>query len=224
MANKLAKAFVKTRLGKKIRLAIKKRHGDYSVANKSKCKFTLYLDGKGHKIIIEENVKLEKPYFQFRGTNNTLIIKKGVRLGKDCAFFLEGNGLTITIDENSSFVQKCSFHAQEENLSIYVGKGCLFSHDIIVRTSDAHPIFDLNTKERLNIAKSVVIEDSVWVAPHSEIFKGATVGKGSIIGSNTTVTKSVPQNSLVVGRPQKIIKENVFWTHEDVLGVYKNLD
>ena len=68
MANKLAKAFVKTRLGKKIRLAIKKHHGDYSVANKSKCKFDLFLNGKGHKIIIEEGdcleilEKLQEPY------------------------------------------------------------------------------------------------------------------------------------------------------------------
>lgn len=224
MAKKLTKAFLKTPLGKKLRLFVKKCKGDYTINNKSKSKFKLFLNGKGHKIIIEKDCVLNKPYFQFRGNNNTLIIKKGVSLGKECAFFLEGNNLTITIDEYSSFVEKCYFHAQEENLSIYVGKRCMFSHDITVRTSDAHPIYDLQTKERLNIAKSVTIEDDCWIAPHSEIFKGAIVGKGSIVGSNTTITKPVPNNTLVVGRPQKVIKENICWSHEDILGVYKNLE
>lgn len=218
MFEKTKKILLQTNFGKKLRLIIKKRHGDFTVKNKSKSKLKLYVKGKGHSIIIEEGCTLQKPYIQFRGNNNTLIIKKGVEIGNDCSIFLEGNNLNVTIDEKATFVEKCSIIAQEENLSIYIGKRCMFSHDIVVRTSDSHSIYDIHTKERLNFGKSVIIEDDCWIAPHSEIFKGATVGAGSIVGSNTTVTKFVPKNSLVVGRPQRIAKENVYWTREDAIG------
>ncbi len=218
MFEKTKKALLKTKFGKKLRLLVKKRKGDYTVQNKSKSKIKLYIKGKGHSVIIEEDCILQKPYIQFRGNNNTLVIKKGVEIGNDCSIFLEGNNLTVTIDEKATFVEKCSIVAQEQNLSVYIGKRCMFSHDVVVRTSDSHSIYDMQTKERINVAKSVVVEDDCWILPHSEIFKGATVGAGSIVGSNTTITKDVPKNSLVVGRPQKIVKENVYWTREDAIG------
>lgn len=108
-------------------------------------------------------------------------------------------------------------NAQEENTCIIIGNDCMFSNHIIVRTSDAHPIYDLNSNKRINLPQSILIGDHVWVAPDSKIMKGAEVGNGSIIGSNTLVTKPIPQNSLAVGIPAKVIKENVKWTREDVL-------
>lgn len=165
MFEKTKKILLQTNFGKKLRLIIKKRHGDFTVKNKSKSKLKLYVKGKGHSIIIEEGCTLQKPYIQFRGNNNTLIIKKGVEIGNDCSIFLEGNNLNVTIDEKATFVEKCSIIAQEENLSIYIGKRCMFSHDIVVRTSDSHSIYDIHTKERLNFGKSVIIEDDCWIAP-----------------------------------------------------------
>lgn len=44
--------------------------------------------------------------------------------------------------------------------------------------------------------------------------KGAVIGDGAIIGSDTTITKPVDPNTLVVGRPQKVVKTGVKWTRE----------
>lgn len=40
---------------------------------------------------------------------------------------------------------------------------------------------------------------------------GVSVGEGSIVATNFTVTKNVPQRSLVAGSPAKVIKENIEW-------------
>ena len=40
---------------------------------------------------------------------------------------------------------------------------------------------------------------------------GVTIGEGSVIAANATVTKDVPPRSFVGGSPAKIIKENIEW-------------
>ena len=52
----------------------------------------------------------------------------------------------------------------------------------------------------------VIIEDNVWVGEFAAILKGVTVGKGSIIGSHSVVTKDVPPYSIAVGNPARIVR------------------
>lgn len=93
----------------------------------------------------------------------------------------------------------------------------MFSNHIIVRTSDSHPIYDMATGNRINPAKDIYIGDHVWIAPDTKIMKGAVIGNGSIIGSNSMVSKEIPANSLAVGMPAKVVKQDIKWTREDII-------
>ena len=126
---------------------------------------------------------------------------------------MEGDNITIRIGKNSTFTQIVHFCAQENGQSIDVGEDCMFSNTIIVRTSDSHAIYDDNGI-RINQPKSVRIGNHVWIAPNSKIMKGATIGDGCVIGSNSFVTKDIPSNSLAVGSPAKVVRENIKWTRE----------
>lgn len=53
---------------------------------------------------------------------------------------------------------------------------------------------------------AIVIEDDVWIGERSTILKGVTVGKGSIVASNSVVTKNVPPMSIVAGNPARVVK------------------
>lgn len=55
--------------------------------------------------------------------------------------------------------------------------------------------------------KRVVIEDNVWLGELVTVLPGVTIGKGSIIGSNSVVSKSIPPHSIAVGSPAKVIKQ-----------------
>jgi len=38
---------------------------------------------------------------------------------------------------------------------------------------------------------------------------GVTIGKGTVIGAGSVVTKSIPEYSIAVGNPAKVIKRRI---------------
>ena len=170
------------------------------------------ITGIGHFIKIGYNTTLQNISVRMRGSNNRLIFGDDCSIGAECSFWLEGSNLEIIIGNRTSMTWKVHVNAQEYNNSIIIGEDCMFSNNIIIRTSDGHPIYDKNI--RTNIAKSVIIGDHVWIAPNSKVMKGSHIGEGCIIGSDSMVTKDIPAYSLAVGHPAKVVKSNVKWTRE----------
>ncbi len=52
----------------------------------------------------------------------------------------------------------------------------------------------------------IIIEDDTWIGANSIITAGIKIGKHSIIGSGSVVTKNIPSFSVAVGNPAKVIK------------------
>lgn len=90
----------------------------------------------------------------------------------------------------------------------------MLSNTISIRTSDSHPIYSLYSTKRLNNADNVILKNHVWIAPNVKIMKGVRIEEGSIIGTDTIVTKNIPAHALAVGHPAKIVKSEIKWTRE----------
>ena len=76
--------------------------------------------------------------------------------------------------------------------------------------NDSHP----NTipASRSLFAKSVLIEDNVWLGEFVSVLPGVTIGEGTIVGANSVVSKSLPPYVIAVGAPAKPIKKFNFET------------
>jgi acetyltransferase-like isoleucine patch superfamily enzyme len=61
--------------------------------------------------------------------------------------------------------------------------------------------------ERNLSSKPVIIKDNVWVGESVCIMSGVTIGYGSIIGALSVITRDVPELSIVVGNPGRVIKK-----------------
>lgn len=188
--------------------------GGVILVDKGRTRIKKDIEGANNYITIGNDSILNDVSIRIHGNNNTLEFGDNCVIGEDCSFWIEGNNITIRIGDSCTFTQKVHFCAQEDYRSIVVGDDCMFSNEIIVRTSDSHPIYDIDSGKRINIPGNVIIGNHVWVAPSSRIMKGASVGSNSIIGSNTMVTGVVPDNSLAVGCPSKVVKSNITWTRE----------
>jgi len=66
-------------------------------------------------------------------------------------------------------------------------------------------------KQGISIKSEVVIGEGAWIGENVSII-GASVGKNSIIGANSVVTKDIPAYSIAVGAPAKVIKQFNFKT------------
>lgn len=66
---------------------------------------------------------------------------------------------------------------------------------------------DASTKDFLGYTKigRVNIGDHVFIGAESVVLPGVTIGSNVIIGANSTVTHDIPDNSVAVGSPARVI-------------------
>ena len=101
-------------------------------------------------------------------------------------------------------------------VSLCVGEDCMFAVNTTLRTFDSHAIVDLIEARQINLPKCLTIARHIWFGQDSLIMPATSmIHEGSIIGARSIVTKAVLKNSLVVGMPGKVVKENVSWTRAD---------
>lgn len=62
-------------------------------------------------------------------------------------------------------------------------------------------------------ALPITIEDDVWLGEFVSVLAGVRIGKGSIIGTMSTVTRDIPPYSIAVGSPARVIKRFNFVTN-----------
>lgn len=57
------------------------------------------------------------------------------------------------------------------------------------------------------IARPIVISDSVWIGGGAILLPGVRIGQNAVVGAGAVVTRDVPANSVVAGNPARVIRE-----------------
>lgn len=167
-------------------------------------------NGRDNKIKINSRLKgIGKLKIIISGNNNNVIIGEKCLLYRTNIIFIQGSNNTVEIGNHVTFDQDVSIVCCE-GTTVRVGDDCMFAKGVRIRTSDQHPIYDLSS-ERINQSRNVTIGEHVWIGATCLIMKGVEIGRGSIIGINSMVTKSIPENVIAVGSPCKVIKKEVRW-------------
>ena len=91
---------------------------------------------------------------------------------------------------------------------VYIGKDCAIAPNCMIIGGN-HKFDDknINIKEQGSSNKGITIQSNVWIGANSVILDGVTIGSGSVIGAGSVVTKSIPEMSIAVGNPCKVIRE-----------------
>ena len=59
------------------------------------------------------------------------------------------------------------------------------------------------------LSRPTTIGSDVWIGYGAIILSGVAIGNSSVIGAGSVVTKDVPQNSIVVGNPGRVIGQRL---------------
>lgn len=62
-------------------------------------------------------------------------------------------------------------------------------------------------RDDIEYAKPVSIGDDCWIGGHAVILPGVTIGKGCTIAAGSLVTKDVPEWSVAMGNPARVVRK-----------------
>jgi len=91
---------------------------------------------------------------------------------------------------------------------VTIGSNVMLAQNIVISGLN-HGYEDINVSPAYQkvSAKPINIADDVWIGANSVITAGVNLGKHSIVGAGSVVTKDVPPFSVVVGNPARVIKK-----------------
>lgn len=184
--------------------------------NKARLKIRIDKNSSGNRIFIGSNVTGDLS-IRIKGNNSTIYI------GNDCSFanleikslqnddlIFIGNNVT-----NSGHNLWVSGNGSGDAIKgIVISDDCMFGSEVLLRSADGHPIYNLSTDKQINQPEDfILIEPHVWVGDHVKILKSVTIGACSIVALGSIVTKNIARFTVAKGIPAEG-KENkeFYWS------------
>jgi maltose O-acetyltransferase len=88
---------------------------------------------------------------------------------------------------------------------VTIGNNVFLGPNVQMYTA-THPLVAEERNKGLEAAKSIVVEDSVWICGGVIINPGITIGRGTTVGAGSVVTRNVPPDVFAAGNPCKVIR------------------
>ncbi len=130
-----------------------------------------------------------------------VFIGRGARLE---AHFVHKVGARISIGEGTRISPHVHIGAAER---VEIGPRCGIGSFTWITDHDhdcANPLEPVVVNQRIRAAPTV-LEEGVYIGERVAILRGVRVGKGSIVGTNSVVTKDIPEYSIAVGIPARVV-------------------
>lgn len=109
-------------------------------------------------------------------------------------------GKNITLGKGIFINSGCRFQDQG---GVSIGDDCLIGHNTVFATLN----HDLDPKRRADMHPApIVIGRNVWIGSNATVLPGVTIGDNTVVAAASVVTKDVPENSVVVGSPARVVR------------------
>ena len=173
----------------------------------------------GRGLIIGRNVVIRHP--------GNIIIGNNVTIDDNCLIDARGAGLQgVVLEDNTIINRNCMI--QSKVGLIHLGKRVSIGCNSVIVSMDGVEIgeavliaggcnisagsyhFDDANKPVMDqgvyTAGPIRIGDKAWIGTNVTILDGVKIGSGAVIGAGAVVTKEVPENSVAVGVPARIVR------------------
>jgi acetyltransferase-like isoleucine patch superfamily enzyme len=113
--------------------------------------------------------------------------------------------VAIRIGDGTSIVGHCTLSAA---LSIRLGKKVLFARNVYI-ADHTHRYDEVGTAvldQGITGIGAVEIGDGAWLGQNVVIGPNVRIGTGSVVGANSVVLSDVPDYSVAVGAPARVVR------------------
>ncbi|MCU0846561.1 MAG: acyltransferase [Spirochaetes bacterium] len=135
------------------------------------------------------------------GKNVVIVAADGYRTNLSTIRHSAGEG-RITIGDNVLVMNGVRLSSAS---GITVGNDCMLANFCYLTDSDWHDIYDRTSTP--GGTAPIVLEDGSWIGDSAIVCKGVRVGRNSIIGAGSVVTRDIPPNVIAAGNPARIVKK-----------------
>ncbi|MFK5241462.1 acyltransferase [Lactococcus lactis] len=171
-----------------------------------KCKDIINFKLKNKGVVVGKNIILRNPQYISCGKNVVIGDESKLLCWDSYGEEQYSNLPEIQIGDN--------FHATR-NFTIQCAQKVVIGRDVLVASN----VFIIDYNHGLNpLTKSylenplirgggVLVDDGVWIGNNVIVLPNVHIGKKSIIGAGSVVTKDIPEYCIAVGNPAKVIKK-----------------
>ena len=98
------------------------------------------------------------------------------------------------------------------------GDNCMLAPNVSIYTA-GHPVHPMARNAMYEYGKEVTVGNNVWIGGSTVILPGVHIGDNVVIGAGSVVTKDIPDWSIAVGNPCRVIRKI---TDEDKRVLYRD--
>ena len=100
------------------------------------------------------------------------------------------------------------FHNSVIQAGSVIGKHCIINTSATIDHDNELADF-VHISPNATLSGTVKVGEGTWIGSNATIVNNITIGKWCVIGAGAVITKDIPDHSLVVGNPGRIIKSTI---------------
>jgi acetyltransferase-like isoleucine patch superfamily enzyme len=95
---------------------------------------------------------------------------------------------------------------KSEGPGIRIGRAALIGSYVEIFDSDFHELHPDRRRGGTPAMGAVDLGENVFIGDGAKILKGVTIGRDSVVGAGSVVTRSVPSGVIVAGNPARVVR------------------
>lgn len=117
----------------------------------------------------------------------------------------DGPGVALEVGDGTSIAGNCVLSAAR---SVRLGRQVLLARNVYI-SDHIHAYSDTGRavlEQGVEQIADVVVDDGAWLGQNVVVCPGVRIGRGAVIGANSVVLEDVPDYSLAVGAPARVVR------------------
>lgn len=88
---------------------------------------------------------------------------------------------------------------------VHIGAGAFIAPGVCLACA-GHALDPEQRAQGISTSKPVTLEENVWIGANAVVCGGVTIGKGSVIGAGSVVTRDIPAGVVAAGVPCRVLR------------------